>query len=135
MSNIAIINRVFNREGAAAAAARAEILGEAWVADLIDAGNWNPNKNSGPKPQLSFSDIDRNGDKFIVKVTKGATFLGFNIETRGESGDVVSRKKHGKISLAEARELIGKTISHPVPEGHGMKTNFPGQGPAKGKGK
>lgn len=41
MSTIAIINKVLNREGAEAAAVRAEVLGEGWAARKIRDGEWN----------------------------------------------------------------------------------------------
>ena len=124
--NIAKINEIYSTRGSAAAlaSARAAMMDD-WIIDKLEAGEWDVSHKSAPKPFERDRIVDRHGDKRIVKTTLGAEVLGYSVETLGESGDVVSREGLGKLSLAEARALIGKSISHPIAANAGTPTNDP----------
>ncbi len=98
----------------------------------LESGEWVFGKQpkrvrSVAKPAMAEvrTPVDRVGDKRLVKVTLGRDFLGYQLEVMGESGKVISTEGLGKLSLAEARALIGKSISHPMPANAGKKTNDP----------
>ena len=145
--NIAKINDIYTRDGREAAlkSARAAMVDD-WIIRKLEADEWDVSHKSAPKPVKRDTIVDRHGDKRIVKTTLGTDTLGYSVETLGESGNVVSREGLGKLSLSEARALIGKIIAHPVKEGgktndpkvsQGMKGSSTGGGNNKGgqKGK
>lgn len=144
---ISKLNDIFTTRGAAAAldTARAAMMDD-WIIAKLEAGEWGVSHKSAPKPVKRDRIVDHHGDKRIVKTTLGTDALGYSVETLGESGNVVSREGLGKLSLSEARALIGKVIAHPVKEGgktndpkvsQGMKGSSTGGGNNKGgqKGK
>lgn len=124
--NITNLNRIFTTRGAAAAldTARAAMM-DGWIIRKLEAGEWNVDHKPAPKPVEIRTVVDRVGDNRLVKVTLGRDVLGYQLEVMGESGKVVSIEGLGKLSLAEARALIGKSISHPVPHNAGKPTNDP----------
>lgn len=68
--------------------------------------------------------VDRSGDKVIVKVTdmRGGTPY-YEVREGAVDGKLLSGS--AMLTLAKAREMIGKVIEPPKPEGHGVKTNVP----------
>lgn len=130
--NITNLNRIFSTRGAEAALASATAAQmDDWIIDLLRAGKWNPSHKSAAKqipqsaPREVRTPVDRNGDKRIVKVSLNSQVLGYAVENMGESGQVISTEGLGKLSLTEARTLIGKSISHPQPANAGKPTNDP----------
>ncbi|MEY2665612.1 MAG: hypothetical protein RLZZ480_717 [Candidatus Parcubacteria bacterium] len=70
--------------------------------------------------------IDRNGDRYLVKVTSPSRKITmYEIENRGQSGEVISTDPLGEVTLAAAREALGKHIVHPEAPNAGKKTNDP----------
>ena len=103
MSTIAIINKVFDRDGAAAAAERADVLGEGWAARKIRAGEWNrqPTKKVGIEVPLgNKGDVALHAVKIDGKVTKIVKTV------RGESGEAVSVEVLDTTSIVEAINII-----------------------------
>lgn len=131
--SIAHMNQIGREKGLQAAISYADVAQLPYsIRKRLKAGDWDfdgkPDKKAqSAKPKLREvrQTIDRNGDKRIVKVSLGTKVLGYQVETIGESGDVVSCEGLGKLSLAEARALIGKSINHPVRANAGTKTNDP----------
>ena len=133
MSNVRI-NAIGREHGREAALAYAIVSQASYnTRRAIENGTWSFDEKRGKpaktEPKVATTQrevrqvVDRVADKRIVKVSLGAEFLGYQIEVLGESGDVVSREGLGKLSLAEARALIGKLIAYPVKTGG--KTNDP----------
>jgi hypothetical protein len=125
---ISKLNKIFTTRGPAATLATAVAAQmEPWIIRKLEAGEWEPGKKSAPKPKLveTRSTVDRNGDKRLVKVSLNGNFLGYQIETIGESGEVVSRQSLGDMNLTAARNVLGKFILHPTPANAGKKTNDP----------
>ena len=124
--NITNLNRIFTTRGAAAALATATAAQmPQWVIAKLEAGQWDVNHKPAPKPREVRQVVDRNGDRRLVKVSLGSEILGYQVEYMGESGDVIRTEGLGKMSLAESRALIGKSISHPIAANAGKPTNDP----------
>lgn len=131
--SIAHMNQIGREKGLQAAISYADVAQLLYsIRKRLKAGDWDfdgklDKKVQSAKPKLREvrQVIDRNGDKRLVKVSLGSDFLGYQVEYMGENGDVIRTEGVGKLSLAEARALIGKSISHPVPTNAGTKTNDP----------
>ena len=131
--SIAHMNQIGREKGLQAAISYADVAQLLYsIRKRLKAGDWDfdgkPDKkvqSAKPKLREVRQVIDRNGDKRLVKVSLGSDFLGYQVEYMGENGDVIRTEGIGKLSLAEARALIGKSISHPVPANAGTKTNDP----------
>jgi hypothetical protein len=97
----AIINRVFAAEGAAAAAARAELIGAPRLAAKIRAGEWNRQPAKPVEVPLgSKGDVSLHAVKFHGKVVRIVKSV------RGESGEIVSAEPLDTVSIVEAMKII-----------------------------
>lgn len=101
MSTIAIINKVLNREGAEAAAVRADLLGEGWAARKIRDGEWN-RQPAKPVEVL----LGSKGDVTLHAVKVDGKIVGIVKTIRGESGEIISAKPLGTLIIAEAMKTI-----------------------------
>lgn len=101
MSTIAIINKVFDRDGAAAAAERADVLGEGWAARKIRAGEWNRQPAKPVEVPLGSK-----GDVTLHAVKVDGKIVRIMKTVRGESGDTVSAEPLDTINIAEAMKII-----------------------------
>ena len=135
MSNVRI-NAIGREQGRAAALAYAVVsMAPYKIRKAIEDGTYNfghSAKAAKSEPKIVIPTlretrtiVDRIGDKRLVKVVLGRDFVGYQLEVMGESGEVVSTEGLSKLSLVEARALIGKSISHPTPANAGKPTNDP----------
>jgi hypothetical protein len=138
--NAGKINAVLVSQGREAAIAVATAAGLGWAAKKIHMGEWEAaryQKSAAPKHHFLHVVVDNHEGKELVKVTNSygefeQFVLRWQETNESDDGRKVCTEPLGRISIAEARLRLGKSIVPPLPPSFGRKTNIGTTG-TKGK--